>query len=319
VALGEEAKVKSIHAVTGAFGYSGRYIASRLLDAGNEVITLTGSVHRRSNLTEKISLIPLDFGRPDDLARGLEGVSTLYNTYWVRFNHRLFNHADAVSNTKILFEAARKAGVERVVHVSITNPSMDSPLSYFKGKAEVEIALENSGLSYAILRPAVLFGKEDILINNIAWALRRSPVFGVFGNGSYSLCPIYVEDLAAAAIEYGKTGENVTVDAVGPETFTYRMLVETVGRIIGANRPVVSMPSRLGWFIGRLIGTMHGDVMITMDEVRGLTADLLHVDSTPLGTTRLTEWVRAHRETLGRHYTSEMARRKDRRGAYRSN
>ena len=311
--------MKNIHAVTGAFGYSGRYIASRLLDEGHEVITLTGSVHRSSELSERVKVVPLDFERPGDLAKALDGVSTLYNTYWVRFNHRLFKHADAVANTKALFTAAQAAGVERVVHVSITNPSIESPLSYFRGKAEVELALEKSGLSYAILRPAVLFGKEDILINNIAWALRRLPVFGVFGRGTYRLCPIYVEDLAAAAVEYGKTRECVVVDAVGPETFTYRELVETVGGIIGANRPIFGVPGWLGWLAGRLIGTMHGDVMITMDEVRGLTADLLHVDSRPLGTTRLTEWVRAHRETLGRHYTSEMARRRDRRGSYRSN
>ena len=311
--------MKNIHAVTGAFGYSGRYIASRLLDEGHEVITLTGSVHRSSELSERVKVVPLDFERPGDLAKALDGVSTLYNTYWVRFNHRLFKHADAVANTKALFTAAQAAGVERVVHVSITNPSIESPLSYFRGKAEVELALEKSGLSFAILRPAVLFGKEDILINNIAWALRRLPVFGVFGRGTYRLCPIYVEDLAAAAVEYGKTRECVVVDAVGPETFTYRELVETVGGIIGANRPIFGVPGWLGWLAGRLIGTMHGDVMITMDEVRGLTADLLHVDSRPLGTTRLTEWVRAHRETLGRHYTSEMARRRDRRGSYRSN
>jgi len=317
--LDEEAYVKDIQAVTGAFGYSGRYIASRLLDAGNVVITLTGSVHRRSNLAEKIRVIPLDFGRPDDLARGLEGVSTLYNTYWVRFNHRLFNHAEAVSNTKILFEAARMAGVERVVHVSITNPSTDSPLSYFRGKAEVEVALKDSGLSYAILRPAVLFGKEDILINNIAWALRRLPVFGLFGDGSYKVCPIYVEDLAAAAVEFGKTTECVVVDAVGPETFTYRELVEMVGNTIGANRPLVGLPGWLGCLTGRLIGAIHGDVMITMDEIRGLTSDLLRVDSKPLGPTRLTNWVQAHRDTLGRNYTSEMARRRDLLGAYRSN
>jgi len=319
VVIGEEAEVNNIHAVTGAFGYSGRYIASRLLDEGHNVITLTGSVHRRSELADRVNAFPLDFERPDNLAKALDGVSTLYNTYWVRFNHRLFNHTDAVANSKTLFEAAKAAGVERVVHVSITNPSIESSLSYFRGKAEVELALENSGLSFAVLRPAVLFGKEDILVNNIAWALRRLPVFAVFGHGSYRLCPIYVEDLAAAAVEYGKTRECAVVDAIGPETFTYRGLVETVGKIIGANRPLVGLPRWLAWFAGRLIGATHGDVMITMDEVRGLTTDLLHVDSRPLGTTRLTDWVRSHRETLGRHYTSEMARRKDRREAYRSN
>jgi nucleoside-diphosphate-sugar epimerase len=307
------------HAVTGVFGYSGKYIASRLLDQGIDVITLTGSVNRDSVLSKKVRAVPFDFDNPDRLVSSLAGVTVLYNTYWVRFNHRYFNHADAVANSTVLFEAARKAGVERVVHVSITNPSLDSPLSYFRGKAEVEAALEASGLSYAILRPAVLFGKEDILLNNIAWALRRLPVFGVFSDGSYGICPIYVEDLADAAVRYGSTRKNVVVDAVGPERFAYRNLVETVGTIIGSPRPIVRVPGWLGWLVGRVIGSLHGDVMITMDEIRGLSAGLLDVDSNPLGTTSLTEWVRANRETLGRRYTSEMARRTDRIAAYEAN
>jgi NADH dehydrogenase len=263
--------------------------------------------------------VPYDFDNSERLAKSLEGVSVLYNTYWVRFNHRHFDHAGAVANSVVLFDAARKAGVERVVHVSITNPSLDSPLSYFRGKAQVELALKRSGLSHAILRPAVLFGKEDILINNIAWALRRLPVFGVFGDGRYRLCPIHVADLADTAVAYGRTREDVVVDAVGPETFSYRRLVKVVGKIIGFNRPVVGVPPWIGWSAGWVIGRMHGDVTITMDEVRGLSGGLLHVDSKPLGSTRLTDWAFANRETLGKRYTSELARRKDLKAAYRSN
>ena len=311
--------MQEIHAVTGAFGYSGRYIASRLLDEGHRVMTLTGSVDRRSELAQKVDVFPLDFRRRENLTEALEGVSTLYNTYWVRFNHRLFNHEHAVANSNILFEAAKSAGVERVVHISITNPSIASPLSYFKGKAQVEQALRNSGLSYAIFRPAVLFGREDILLNNIAWALRRLPVFGLFGDGSYKLSPIFVDDLAAAAVDYGKTTECVVMDAVGPETFTYRGLVDSVAKTIGVNRPIVGLPGWLAWIMGYLVGKVHRDVMITMDEVRGLTSGLLYVESEPLGSTHLSEWVRSHRQTLGRSYTSEMARRKDGRGAYQSN
>ena len=311
--------MKSKHAVTGAFGYSGRYIASRLLDIGHDVITLTGSVDRKSDLSDKVRAVPFEFDRPDRLVEALDGVSVLYNTYWVRFNHRSFDHAGAVANSQVLFAAAKKAGVERVVHVSITNPSVDSPLSYFRGKALVESALQNCGLSYAILRPAVLFGKEDILINNIAWALRRLPVFGVFGDGRYKLCPIHVEDLAAAAVGYGQTRENVVVDAVGPETFSYRELVEMVAGVLGLERPVVGVPAWLGWGAGWVIGRCNSDVMITMDEIRGLRAGLLEVNSEPLGSTRLTEWTRHNRESLGRRYTSEMARRIDRVEAYRSN
>ncbi len=175
----------------------------------------------------------------------LEGVKVLYNTYWVRFNHRLFTHADAVRNSLTLFEAAKKAGVERIVHVSITNPSSETSLEYFQGKAILEKAVIDSGLSYAILRPAVLFGKEDILINNIAWALRKLPVFGVFGDGNYGIQPIYIDDFADLAVKQGELREDSIINAVGPELFTYKELVKTIGRLIGKNRPVISVSSDL--------------------------------------------------------------------------
>ena len=213
--------------------------------------------------------LPFHFDDPDKLAETLQGVTVLYNTYWVRFNHRNFTHADAVRNTQTLFRAAKAAGVKRVVHVSITNPSEDSPLEYFSGKARLERDLIESGLSYAILRPTVLFGKEDILVNNIAWALRHLPVFGVFGDGQYKLQPIYVDDLAQLAVEQGRQTDNVIIDAIGPETFTYRGLVETVGEIIGKRRPIVSVPPSVGYVVGWVIGKLVGDVMITRDEIRG--------------------------------------------------
>ena len=168
---------REVHAVTGAYGYSGKYIAKRLLDDGRTVIALTNSLSRPNPFGNRIKAFPFHFDQPELLSEHLQGVSVLYNTYWVRFNHRLFKHADAVQNTLLLFEAAKKAGVQRVVHVSITNPLEDSPLEYFRGKAVLEKTLIESRMSYAILRPAVLFGKEDILINNIAWVLRHFPVF----------------------------------------------------------------------------------------------------------------------------------------------
>ncbi|MBE2264063.1 MAG: NAD(P)H-binding protein [Burkholderiaceae bacterium] len=309
----------SIHAVTGAFGYSGKYIAQRLLAAGRQVITLTNSTDRANEFGGRLPVYPFHFDQPDELAASLAGVEVLYNTYWVRFNHKLFRHADAVQNTLTLFDAARRAGVRRIVHVSITNPSEDSPLEYFSGKARLERALIESGLSYAILRPTVLFGKEDILINNIAWLLRHLPLFGVFGDGSYRLQPIYVDDLAALAVQQGGATGNLTLDAIGPETFTYRELVTTIGRLIGAPRPVIGVPPAAGYWVGRAVGALMGDVTITREEIAGLMADLLYVDSPPTGVTKLSGWVADHAATLGRHYTSELARRQDRVGAYRSN
>jgi uncharacterized protein YbjT (DUF2867 family) len=305
-------------AVTVAYGYSGRYIAGRLLEAGHTVFTLTNSLGRENPFGNKIQAFPFNFERPARLRATLQGADVLINTYWVRFNHRRFSHHQAVANTKVMFQAAKEAGVRRILHVSITNPDNNSDLSYFRGKAEIEESLKALGVSYCILRPAVLFGEEDILINNIAWSLRHFPVFGIFGAGDYKLQPIYVGDLAAAVVERAGSERNEVVNAIGPETFTYRELVERVKEALGLRTVIVGVPPGLGYLAGRVVGLFVRDVVITWEEIRGLMEGRLCVDAPPLGGTRLSEWMALHRDSLGRHYTSEMARRVDRCSAYRS-
>ncbi len=299
-----------VHVVTGAFGYSGRYIARRLVDQGCTVRTLTNSPRPAGPLGEAVAAMPFHFDQPVRLAESLAGVSVLYNTYWVRFNHRNFTFAEAVRNSRTLFGAARQARVERIVHTSITNPSLDSPLEYFRGKAEVEEALKACGVSYAILRPAVLFGGEDILINNMAWTLRHLPVFGLFGRGDYRLQPIHVEDLASLAVAQGQRRENVTINAIGPETFTYRELLRTIGRIIGRPRPLLPLPPLVAYLGATAVGWLVHDKVVTRDEIRGLMGNLLYVDAPPAGATRLTDWAKQNADQLGRRYASELARRR---------
>ncbi len=306
-----------IHAVTGAFGFSGKYITRLLLDQGKQVMTLTNSTHRSNEFGDRIAVSPYHFDQPDKLAESLKGVSVLYNTYWVRFNHSTFQHSEAVKNTLILFEAAQKAGVQRIVHTSITNPDENSPLEYFAGKGILENALIRSGMDYSILRPAVLFGDEDILINNIAWMIRKFPVFGTFGDGSYKLQPIYVEDYAVLAVKHGEETKNVIIDAIGPETFTYRQLVKTISKIIlDKERKVFSMPDELGYWVSKLVGWFMGDHLVTREEIKGLKANLLCTDSPPAGTKKLTDWVYEHKDTIGKKYANELKRRLDRSKAY---
>jgi NADH dehydrogenase len=307
---------RDLHVVTGAFGYSGRYIARRLLARGHRVATLTNSPRRPHDLGADVTALPLAFGDPEALARSLAGARVLYNTYWVRFDHADFSHETAVRNTTALFEAARRAGVRRVVHVSITNPSEGSPLPYFRGKARLERALRDSGLAHSILRPAVLFGPEDILVNNIAWALRTFPLFGVFGRGDYRLRPIHVDDLAALAVENGEAGDDTVVDAVGPESFSYRELVQMLGRAIGRPRPVLSIPPWLGLAIGKVVGACKRDVLITREEVAGLMAGLLESSAPSTGSTSLVAWAEGHAASLGLRYASELRRRRERTVAY---
>jgi NADH dehydrogenase len=305
--------------VTGAFGYSGRYIARRLLAAGHRVITLTNSQSRRDPFERKVQAFPFHFDQPSLLKESLQGTEVLINTYWVRFDHRLFTHAQAVANTKVLFQAAKEAGVRRIVHISITNPDIESPLPYFRGKAELEQTLQQLGVSYSILRPTVLFGKEDVLINNIAWSLRHLPTVGVFGDGSYRLQPIFVDDLAAATVVQAFADKDVVVNAIGPEIFTYRQLLEIVREKLGLKTPIISVPPKLGLLACRLLGTLVRDVIITREEIRGLMEERLYVNAPPLGTTKLTDWIAEHRQTLGLKYTSEMSRRLDRTSEYQAN
>jgi NADH dehydrogenase len=203
-----------------------------------------------------------------------------------------------------------------VVHVSITNPDENSPLAYFAGKARLERALRESGLSYAILRPAVLFGREDILVNNIAWALRRFPFFALFGDGSYRLQPIDVDDLADLAVSEGMRSENAIVNAIGPETFTYRELVKSIAEAIGRPRRLVNVPPGMGYLFGKWLGWFMHDIFITRDEIRGLMSELLHVDTPPTGKTPLTAWMKKNAATLGVRYASELDRRRDRQRPY---
>lgn len=297
-----------LHVVTGAFGFSGRYIAERLLAKGVRVRTLTSRTPPAGPLGDRVEVAPLSFSEPNVLTRSLRGADVVYNTYWIRFAHDKATHDLAVENTRILIQSAVDAGVRRFVHVSITNPSASSPLSYFHGKALLERALAESGLSYAILRPTVLFGPGDILINNIAWMLRRLPVFGIFGSGDYRIQPVHVDDLAEMAVQYASRDTNVTVDAVGPETFSYEQLVRRIRDAIAGRAWIIHVSPRLALAIARVMGRCMGDVVITREEVEGLMAGLLVSSTPPTCPTRFSDWLSANASTLGLHYASELSR-----------
>lgn len=295
-------------AVTGAFGYSGKYITKRLLEHGEEVFTLTNHPNRPDPFNGKIKAFPLDFTNKNELVANLRGADVLINTYWVRFNKGDNTQPKAVENTKILINAAALAGVKRIVHISITNPSAVSHLPYFWGKAANEKAVIDSGMSYAILRPTVLFGKEDILINNIAWLLRKLPIFGLPGDGSYKLSPVYVDDLADLAVQAVYKKENYTWDAVGPDEFTFKEMVDMIGGAIGKKRLLIPLPPRLALFAAQFMSILVNDVMLTPEEVEGLTANLLISKEPPRCKTSLKDWLKENWGTLGKYYASELAR-----------
>jgi uncharacterized protein YbjT (DUF2867 family) len=294
--------------VTGAFGYTGKYITRRLLAMGRGVRTLTGHPERAASSNGHIEVASLQFENPEKLVESLRGSSTLYNTYWVRFPRGQVTYERAVENTHVLIEAAKEAGVQRIVHLSITQPSLESKLGYFRGKAAIEQLITASGLSYSILRPTVIFGVEDVLINNIAWLLRHLPVFAIPGAGDYRLQPVYVVDLAEMAAAAGQESGKIVLDAVGPEIYSFQELVQLIARSVGSRARVVHLPPTVALGLSRLVGLVVHDVVLTQEEVEGLMAGLLVSQAEPTGRTRLSEWVNRHAHLLGVHYASELNR-----------
>lgn len=298
--------MKTVDAVTGAFGNTGREIARRLLARGRGVRNFTGHPKRAHALGDGVESFPFSFDDRPRLVETLRGVDTLYNTYWVRFDHGDQTYERAVSDLFALVDAAAEAGVRRMVHVSITNPSEDSPFRYFKGKARVERHIRESGLAHSILRPAVLFGASAILVNNIAWLLRRFPVFAIPGDGRYRLRPIHVEDLADLAVAEASAEESRVLDAVGPEEFAYEDLVRMIAKTLGLRRAFVKLPRGALVAAAGVLGPLVGDVLLTPEEVDGLMADLLHSDAPSTGRRSLTGWIESERDGLGVRYLSEL-------------
>ena len=295
-------------AVTGAFSYSGKYITKRLLERGEQVITLTGHPNRPDPFNGQVKAYPLDFDEAG-MTESLRGVEVLVNTYWVRFDKGPNTQPRAVENTRKLVNAAKAAGVRRIVHISIANPSADSHLPYYWGKAANEQAVTDSGLSYAILRPTVLVGGgEDVLINNIAFFLRHFPFFFIPGDGSYGIQPVHVEDLADLAVEAVYSKENYVIDAVGPDSYTFKELVNLVGETIGARRPLIPVPPRLALFAAQFISLFVRDVVLTPEEVDGLMANLLVSKEPARGKTYFKNWLNDNRDKVGVKYASELER-----------
>lgn len=294
--------------ITGAFSYTGKYATRILLDHGYRIRTLTFHPERENPFGDKVQVFPYNFDHPERLTETLRGASTLINTYWVRFPRGKSTFETAVQNTRTLIHAAKEAGVRRIIHVSIANPSLDSPLGYYKGKAQLEQAVAESGLDYTILRPTVIFGLEDILINNIAWFVRHFPVFAIPGDGRYKIRPIYVEDMAKLIVDTAEQEGNSVLDAVGPETYTFEELVQLIASALGRRARMVHVPTLAAYLATRMAGWLVGDVILTWEEYKGLMAGLLAPDGPSTGETRLSQWLAAKHELVGKQYASEVAR-----------
>jgi uncharacterized protein YbjT (DUF2867 family) len=299
--------VSDLDVVTGAFSYTGRHIAEALLARGRRVRTLSRRPAEPSHaLAASIEVAPLQFD--ESLVPSLEGADTLYNTYWVRFERGTTTFDLAVENTAKLFAAAKRAGVRRIVHISVANPDLSSPFPYFTGKARTEEVLRKSGLSHAIVRPTLVFGEDDILVNNVAWGLRHVPLFLVVGDGGSMVQPVSVRDAASLCVDSGAREDDVVVDAAGPDRWAYEDFVRLIAHAVRARARIRRSSMTAALAAARLAGLLLRDVVVTRDELEALAAGLLVSHEQPLGSERFEPWLDANADRLGRQYTSELGR-----------
>ncbi len=282
--------------VTGAFGNTGAPIAERLLAAGHEVRTLTN--HPGDD--PRITCLPYAFGNAAQLAASFAGVTTLYNTYWQRTGDEHGRFETAVDRCTQLIAAAEAAGVERIVHLSVIKPALDSPYPYFRGKAQVEARLAASSVPGAVVRPALIFGGDAALLNSLAYLLRRAPVFAVAGDGAYRVRPVHVDDVADLCVAAGAARDRTTVEAIGPERPTFLELVTALRTAIGSRTRIVRAPPRAVLAAGRVIGALLREQLLTRDELVSTMEGFADADGPATGPTRFSDWLATHAGELGR-------------------
>jgi len=294
--------------ITGAFSFTGKYIARLLLALGQPVKTLTGHPHREHPFGKAIPAAPFHFEDPQALAASITGAGTLYNTYWIRFEHGRMTFAKAIAHTAALLVAARQAGVRRIVHVSTVHADEASPHPCYRAKAEAERLVRESGLSYAILRPTVLFGNESILFNNIAWMLRKFPAFAVAGKGDYQLQPLYVGDLAELAVNIAPKEQSIVLDAAGPETFSFDEMLRFIAGEVGSHARLLHVDPERALQLTRMLGSLVGDIVLTREEIDALMQGLMVATGAPNGHTLFSSWFKRHAAEVGVRYCSEIER-----------
>lgn len=291
--------------VTGAFSYLGSAVARELQRRGFEVATLTN--RRPPPGAEGIAASPLVFER-EHLVRALRGADTLVNTYWIRLPYRGVGFAEAVANSRVLVEAVREAGVRRLVHVSVTNASLDSELGYYRGKAEVDAIVRAAGIPHAIVRPTLVVGPNDVLTSNLAWFLRRFPFFPVPDGGAYRVQPVTLADAGRIAADAAEADRDLDVDAAGPEAFPFVEYLRIIARACGVRRPLLPVPGSLALAGLCALSPLLRDTVLAREELRGLERELLVSHAAPLGTESVSGFLLGHGKELGRAYVNDRTR-----------
>jgi uncharacterized protein YbjT (DUF2867 family) len=295
--------------ITGASGFIGGAITDQLIDRAT-IRSLTSHPHK-NRFAARVRSFPYDFDQPTRMAEAFRGVDVFVNSYYVRFNYGDETFELAVDRTRDLIAQAQAAGVRKIVHVSVSNADERSDLPYYSNKGRIERLVRDSGVDYTILRPTLVVGRGDILVNNIAFFLRHLPVFTIFGRGDYRAQPTDVDAFAAVAVDaIGGDHHGQTVPVAGPNDWTFRDMVRAIRAAVGSRSLIVHAPAAVALAGLKVAGLLLGDVVLTSDEVKGLTREYLYAEQPLRRGAGFAEWLAGDgvASALGRRYESELAR-----------
>jgi NADH dehydrogenase len=264
--------------VLGASGFVGRSVCARLAGAGIAVRALTRD-RLRARPLQVIPSLEIAAGSPHDdadLARALDGMDAVVNLVGILHQSRRepFEKVHVLLPAR-LARACRAAGVRRLVHVSALHADPGGPSEYLRSRGRGEAALrsEGAGLAVTILKPSVIFGRDDSFLNLFAGLVRPLPVVPLAGAG-VRFQPVWVEDVAhavAACLADPRTAGQ-SYDLCGPETYTLAQIVRYVARLQGLERLVVPLPAWAAYAQAFVLEHLPGPVM-TRDNLASMKVD----------------------------------------------
>ncbi len=242
--------------VTGATGYIGRHLVSRLVDQGERPRCLVRNLSRAANILPagagKVEFVKGDTTSPASLETAVQGIDTIVHTAFITADHKQStgNHYEEtnVQGTANLVKAAKNAGVKRIIELSGLGTKPDKPGSYMQGRYLAEQMLKESGLDWTIIEPSVLFGKGAPFIKGLTDLIRTSPVVPLIGGGKVMFQPIYVEDVVTVIIKVLQDPErtrNKTYIIGGPAYYSFTQVIDLLLQAMHKQRIKVPAPTPL--------------------------------------------------------------------------
>ncbi|HUO05728.1 MAG TPA: NAD(P)H-binding protein [Candidatus Binataceae bacterium] len=269
-------------AIAGGSGFIGSAIARRMAAAGNLEVRILSrnpeAARKRMNLPG-IEFVRGDVTEPATLVPAIAGADVIvaamqFDGYPVENSRRglTFERVD-YAGTVALIDAAKKAGARHFIYISGAASDETSSHPAFRAKGRTERAVRESGLTYTIFRPSLVYGPGGMAITMFVRMLRFAPVFGVPGTGKQKVQPVLVDDLAQCVTMAAQgRGRNGVYDIGGPDLMTFDDMMRVIMDATGYRRPLFHIPAGLMRAIGAVAGMLPNPVF-SRDAVTFVTAD----------------------------------------------